>query len=428
VPTSDRKIRLGRLYDLLRKRRFLWIIILIAITVRLFYALVFLGLDFPYIDSISTDSYYYHKMGIVIAYTPEEYLSAFHAPLYPIFLAMLFRIAGDGYVPMVIAHTLLDISSLLLIWFLVRRLLSPSAAGLSALIYALYPELIFLSGHMICEALYIPFLILSLYLLTRLQEKGELKLAAFAGLALALAALTRANIAAFPLFLLPWALTAPSSNWHLKKRLYLWLVICICFIALLIPWTVRNYYVFHSFVPISTSGAEALYGGNHPGANGGFEIKHNEISYLLENPRMEIDNQRRNFSLATDWICEHPSEFFSLIPLKLYRFFTFESLVAQKENYWLYFWVGAFTYLPLAALAVLGLFFSFRKWRQYLLFHLLLLYYIITIIIFFGDLRLRTPLMSVYIIFACLTVSKFLRWPMENGKILKQKNSELIRK
>jgi 4-amino-4-deoxy-L-arabinose transferase-like glycosyltransferase len=417
VPISDKKIRFKRLFDLLSNRRFLWIIILVAIAVRLLYALVFLGIDFPYIDTINTDSYYYHKMGIIIASSPQDYLSALHPPLYPLLLSLLFRLAGDGYIQMVCTHILLDISALLLVWGLLRRLQNSASASSGALIYALYPEFIFMSGHMISEALYIPLLTLSLYLLVRLQEKGELRIAVFAGLALALSALTRANIAAFPLFLLPWALIALKVKRNLKKRFYSWLIISACFIALLVPWTVRNYFVFHSFVPISTSGAEALYGGNHPGANGGFEIKYNEISYLLENPRMEIENQHRNLDLALNWISEHPSEFFSLIPLKLYRFFTFESVVAQKENYWLYFWVGAFTYLPLSALAVLGLFFSFKNWRRYLLFYLLVIYYVITTMVFFGDLRLRTPLIPIYIILGCLAVSKLLRWQTEDKEI-----------
>lgn len=423
MPISDKKIRLKRLFDLLSNRRFLWVIILVAIAVRLLYALVFLGIDFPYIDNISTDSYYFHKMGIIIAHTPEKYLSAFHPPLYPIFLALLFRIAGDGYIPMVIAHTLLDIAALLLLWSIVRRLLSPVAAGLAALIYALYPEFIFLSGHMISEALYIPLLMLSLYLLIVMQEDNRKRTAVFAGFALALAALTRANIAIFPFLLIPWAVVILSGK--IKARILKWLLMCGCFVALLIPWTIRNYLVFDTFVPITTGAGESLNHGANPQADGGASLPRDDVPLLMENPIEEINNQKEHFNSAYQWIIQNPGAYLSLAPKKLFRFFTFYSPISQPENFNLYFWGGAFTYLPLAGLALLGFFISIKRWRKYLILYLLVFSYLLTVIIFYGEIKLRIPLIPVYIIFGCLTVSKLLHWKTDDKKI-EERQREVI--
>src|SRR5208337_2502763 len=79
-------------------------------------------------------------------------------------------------------------------------------------------------------------------------------------------ALTNASVLSLAPFLFGWLL------WELRKQSIPWLkplsTAVVLFALGVAPWTLRNYLVFHKFVPVRSNVGLMLWFGNHPGARG----------------------------------------------------------------------------------------------------------------------------------------------------------------
>jgi hypothetical protein len=187
--------------------------------------------------------------------------SSFRPPVYPFFLSLFFRYFGKGcYGAIALAEVILSTLTLaMLAWWSYYRLGRERMAFLLA-IGCFYPAFTFLyfgPGTIFSETLYT--LIFLLFLLDalplwHLPQRGR---AARAGVWLGLASLVKASV-------YPMALIVPVIL-ALKYRGKEWkapLLLFICAVAVIAPWTVRNAVVHHAFVPVSTNGGLSLYWSN----------------------------------------------------------------------------------------------------------------------------------------------------------------------
>jgi len=135
---------------------------------------------------------------------------------------------------------------------------------------AVFPGHVFFSSLVLSETLFTfqVVVVLALVLLTvRKSDAGWLWIVVL-GMLVGAAALVRGQ----GLFLLPtaalfwWLFTA-----DLMRALKWTAVTALACIAVIIPWTVRNYVTMGSFVFISTNGGSNLYMGHHEGASGSFD-------------------------------------------------------------------------------------------------------------------------------------------------------------
>jgi len=145
--------------------------------------------------------------------------------------------------------------------FLIGKLIWNESVGLvAAFLTAVYPNIVMYTPLVISENPFIFFFVWSLYFFLKGWKQGSPKWIAAAGIALALAALTRsAVLVCAPLMVIALVFTI---RWN--RALVLGVVFLACVTVTIMPWTIRNYLVMGRFILISTNHAYVLFHGNNP--------------------------------------------------------------------------------------------------------------------------------------------------------------------
>jgi len=102
------------------------------------------------------------------------------------------------------------------------------------------------------------------------------------------------------------------------------LVGLLALLLLLLPWTIRNAYCFHAFIPVRSNGGGNLWIGNRPGATGFLDdslfpmYNHQEMANYVA--LGEIADSRLRSTQAWDYIRAHPAIFIRLSLRRCFRF------------------------------------------------------------------------------------------------------------
>lgn len=262
------------------------------------------------------------------------------SPLYPIALGYLFRFFGGSlWLPHVIG-CLLGTLIVALGYMLCMNLWDDRQVALFAAgAVAVYPGLVIYSGLLQTETLYIVFTLLAFVSAFKLTRSSNTVQGVLLGITSGLAALTRAVfLGFFPLLL---SLTA-WRRWNndIRKILPVALALAL-FLLILMPWTVRNYGVHSTLVPISSWGGESLLIGNNPFATGTWSVKQGfnewfkeeaarfgvaDIGTLSEIGRRDLDR-----SIALDYIRTYPLHSIQLAVKKGFIFLVYP--ITSSDSY-----------------------------------------------------------------------------------------------
>ena len=214
---------------------------------------------------LRSDAAGYHQLATNLvehhqfAQQPDGEPETLRTPLYPLFVAGVYRAFGAAPWIVLLLQTLLDALTCLLLFFAIRNIAGGSAAWFAALFHALDPFLVFYCVALMSETLFVLFCVIALYLLSIALERrfaaGCLPRVAGAALALGLAALVRpiaTYLFAPILFFFVWTLRAdPRKAWKASATF------AAVFLVTLSPWLARNFANAGS-VSLSTSGAYNL--------------------------------------------------------------------------------------------------------------------------------------------------------------------------
>ena len=99
-------------------------------------------------------------------------------------------------------------------------------------------------------------------------------------------------------------------------------IVYAAFALALLPWTVRNYQVFHTFVFVSTNSGENLLIGNNPQANGSWYVPKQIFNEKYSwGGAEELYADRRQRDRALGYIREDPVGTVLRLPKKVYALF-----------------------------------------------------------------------------------------------------------
>jgi 4-amino-4-deoxy-L-arabinose transferase-like glycosyltransferase len=190
-----------------------------------------------------------------VGFSPLRLRFIFHPPVYVYFLGAAFTATGSlvavQYLQCLVAALLAPAVGLL-----GRTAFGESAGLAAAVIAAFYPELVWFAAHFWAETLFTVLLWWAMERLAASDARGSAGAALGAGALFGLAILTRETVLYFvPLAAVWLAWKRPGG----PRRAALLLAGSLAVVA---PWTVRNYLVFDAFVPVSTAGALNLWQGN----------------------------------------------------------------------------------------------------------------------------------------------------------------------
>jgi Dolichyl-phosphate-mannose-protein mannosyltransferase len=179
--------------------------------------------------------------------------TALHPPLFPLVLGLGSWLGIHSYLAQRVIVSIIGAASIVAVGLLGRRVAGERAGIIAAGLAAIYPVLISADGAVMSESLYGLLVVASLLAAYRLVERPSVLRGAALGVAIGLAALTRAEaLALFVLLVLPAA-----------RRAWWTLAVAVVTCALvLVPWTLRNESAFHSFVLVSDNSGTLIAGAN----------------------------------------------------------------------------------------------------------------------------------------------------------------------
>lgn len=278
----------------------------------------------PVAEPTSDAGWYFHRALTIIeegSYSEQGVPTAFWPVGYPAFIALVFKLAGPSLIAVRAANLLLAAASFWLLYLVVLEFLDDELAARGAvLLLTLYPNNVAYAPLILTETLYTFLLLLGSFALFRSRIWPHI---AFAGCVFGLATLVKTQTV---LFIPVLSFLAFLDRWQLEpvgKALVRAFVVTSVAVAVVLPWSLRNYIVFGSWVFVSTNGGIALLAGNNPSVVGDYRHDFSEDDSLVAQANFSVKDQveadRRARMLAYTWIRENPSQFIKLIPKKLFR-------------------------------------------------------------------------------------------------------------
>ena len=286
------------------------------------------------------------------------------APGYPMFLAAV----GAGQVDaeatptrVKVAQSIVGAAGVWLIGLIALRAAGPRAGALAAGLSAIYPPLVWFPSYVLSETLYSFVALASAGVLQLAVDRADAHRTDRAGGALSLGAglLTGAAVLVRPamLFFLPLAVL-----WLIFRRMPVLAVALVAgAVAVIAPWTARNYRVYDRFVLVASEGGVTFWTGNHRLARGegdlaaNPDIKRAELEFRQAHAGLSSEDlEPLYYRDAVEYIADHPGWWLGLVARK-----AFYALVPLGPSYALhsirYRAASTLSYLMILPFAWLGL-------------------------------------------------------------------------
>ena len=413
----------------IRSQRLLpWVIFALALVVRLMAIDGTIGWHTPAAAEPAADSrihialvqsllggHGYSLSGLPTAVTP---------PLYIFFLTALYRVFADP-LAVRLAHAILGAVGCVVLSVIGRRMFDDLTGLVAAVILCVYPLVVYLSGLHLTENLFLFLLLLILWQSQRIGKRPTFAAVAGLGSLIGLAALTRAVFLAFLPFLLVWAVGLWGIRNPLAYRVFGAAVMSA--VAVIIPWTVRNYVVLGALVPVQSNAGMMLWAGNNPHADGGLVWPTRETwmggqppddgVYGWRGLSLAADNQRYVGAVAS-WIGQHPRDYLRLLGRKLVRLYEF-TRVEDRRDLPVPRSLVLFQALFLASAAG-GILLTLRRWRVLSMLLALVVFTNVMALVFSGGTRYTIPMVPSLVLFssvALVAVGRHATWGVSSDRV-----------
>jgi len=410
--------------------RWLLVILLLSLVFRLAFVTVFSHWD----EGMMMDSNRYQRVALNInhgrGFTEWGFPTAFSPPLYPFFMAGIFKVFGSSSVPIKIIQVLLSVLTCACIYWIGNTLFGRLTGLIAAFGIAINPEIIVLAGSLYTETLYIFISCLVFAMIVYALKHPDRKIPwAIAGILMGLTILTRHILIFFPLLLLiiVWVF---SSLKRFRKPLLLFNLICY---LILVPWIVRHYVIFGQFVPVASGAGGGLWHGSNQSFNGNYQYKQSKKVIARETAGLNrpVDKDRTLLKKSLHSISESPAQFAMLVVKKYIQFFiqVYEDVPhgEKRERNPIVLIVLMLSYYPVLMGCIFGIFAYRKQWRILFPLHLVMLYSALIYAMTLVTPRYRIPLYPFMILFAgawvaCLLQKQCCQVRCFKNKLLRQKD------
>jgi 4-amino-4-deoxy-L-arabinose transferase-like glycosyltransferase len=205
-------------------------------------------------------------------------------PIYPFFLAAVFKLGGYGIQQGRAASVLLAFGTALILMTLTRKITGDTMTALAAaLLFLLYPVTLVAEAHAGIEIPYAFAVVLFILVLYLAMEKGSLLRFWTAGLALGVAVMVRSQILLFAPLLLVVLLVIARGWLERRKVVARFAVLTLGAGVVMSPWIIRNYVLVHQFVPSATvagiAAQEGLYTCENAASEESFSLRQTRAGF-----------------------------------------------------------------------------------------------------------------------------------------------------
>ena len=430
-----------------RKEVFIIIgIFILAFAIRFIYLLEMRSS--PLFDTPTMDAEYHDQWALSIL-KGEDLTGGvfFRAPIYPYFLAAVYKLFGHNYFTIRLIQFIIGSLSCILVYLLGRKVFNKRVAIIAGLMATFYGVLIYYEGELLLPVLEVFLNLLLILTYIKAREKPSNKLWFLCGILLGLSALVRPNILLVGAALFLWIVLKPTSQSKIQfpRTLSTMSILNPVYLALgaillILPVTLRNYIKGHDFVLISSQGGMNFYIGNNPKSDGATAIfpggsatwwgSYEDAVQLAE--RKEGRSLKPS-EISSFWYKEglnfalnQPFQFLKLILKKVALFWNGNELANNRDFYFfarsapilklliwkfiIYFPFGLITPLGLVGIILFHLKSSLKvvKEKDFVnLLEIFLFVYMFSIILFFVTARYRVPILPILLLFAAFTLERF---------------------
>ena len=366
------------------KRKILISIFLSAFLIRIIFIILF-PLSAP--DTIDYDRYALHILkGIGFS------TNLARPPLYPSFLATIYLVFGHSFLAVRIIQAILGAIICVFVYFIGKKIFrNRKAAILGAGAAIICPSLVASNSYILTETLSTFLLTISVILLIKAWEDKKIKNYVTSGIFLGFSTLTRPVTLLFPFFLLIGLLL------FFRKRL----IFSLSMVAIVLPWTIRNYVVFKEFIPIATGAGFSFWVGSYLPWNGDYNYRDLSDKENLVKGLSQIDADKKFLSEGIKNIKNSPGAYSFLCVKKLGRFWlqipggkrVLEGKKLQKVL------IFTFHYI-LLIFFLLGLYLCPKKRKEVFIPLLMILYFTFAFTLSLAIPRYRIPIMPLVLAIA----------------------------
>jgi hypothetical protein len=242
------------------------------------------------------------------------------------------------------------------------------------------------------------------------QGRDWLQAAAGLGISLGLATLFRQSIMPWIAVLFAWLLWRGYRQAWLRTALLAAAVAGLIVLAMVLPFTVRNYLAYGDFLLLNSNAGYAMYSAQHPLHGTSFQAftaarLPADLVGVAEN---EAQWDRLLMARGFRFIVNDPLRYLLLSASRTADFFMFwpsgETIPINNVGR-----VASFAlFLPLM---LYGLWLSRSRWRDLQLLYLFMIFYTILHLLTWAMIRYRLPVDAVLLIFAALALTRLsARW------------------
>ncbi len=390
-----------------------------SLVVRLF--LVFIHTDVKLVHEMNGYDYAARSMlaGKGFVCVEERGYRAFLPPGYSFFLAGVYWLFGHSFFAVRFIQAILSALTVVFAYILTKYMFGEKVAKLGAWIFAFYPQSVQFADLMQTETVFLFFFLLAMVLFVRSLRGASWKTLLAAGLLFGVSALVRSIIMFYLPLIVGFFLIFKRDRRMIKKSV----LVMLLMLAVLVPWTIRNYVVLDAFVPINTKAGWDFFQHNHSDIyyiirNLSDEPGEDEADRLATDENGHIDELKLGKvcqRLALKWIVQNPHIFIFKGVRMQWNLYSMERtfFVNLRQGYyghvpkWMLLIAGPYMGLPfllLLPLAVIG--FVYMK-KDNLYFRLILVlfgYFSAIAFIAFLFYRQRYPLVPFLCCFAAYAI------------------------
>jgi 4-amino-4-deoxy-L-arabinose transferase-like glycosyltransferase len=369
----------------------------------------------PLFDAPQMDALYHVEWARAWAqgreFQPPPY---FRAPLYPWFLGLVARVAGDDLLLPRLIQAGFGALGVLALWALVRRAFDRRTALVAALLYATSWISIFYDGELLLESLAVPLYVAALALSLAAPGPRPVRTAFAAGVVWGLSVITRPNALLFLPLLALWLWRRPRAGLTAAAALTVGTLLPV------LPITAHNTLRGGDFVLVASQAGLNLWIGNNPASDGSTAIVpgtradwwggHQDAiaqAERAEGRELRPSEVSSHYSRrALRFALERPGAWLRLLLHKLRLFGANVELGNNEEPRFLFERFSPLAPLAhvgfgvLAPLALLGLWITRRSaWARFPLWGFLLVYSL-GVVAFFVNARFRLPIVPLLCAYA----------------------------
>jgi len=367
-----------------KEKYLLTLIFLFAFIIRLVFVL---GSN----DMPSSDASVYDKLALSISQN-KGYINkdgtahSWYPPFYPFFLSVIYRLFGHSYTAVRVIQSILGASSCLLIYLIGKRVCGIAVARVAGFVSIVYFPFIKSAELLLTELVFMVLLLLIVRYVLKIQKDARFKNCVILGLLLGVALLTKYIMSLFPLFIVFVFiyLKREHPTYNLKK----YTIVLLFFILSISPWIIRNWNVYHKFVPVSPHTGIAFYTSfRPPGGIFGF-IATKDDPVVREAYNIPSLSLRSNFLIkkTLDFIVNNPKEVLVLELKKiLYLWAPFDWEIVGGR------WFNLL-YVVMLPFFIWGVFLTFKDFGRFLPILLPIIYFQVMTLVFYGSPRFRLPI------------------------------------